>query len=102
MRDRVIKMKIKAKACEFPTNSVIVAESKSANFHDSYTVTTDNAKLDVLEIYLLMVNNVPKWINFLLSLRNNFVSLFGLKNVGNLIGKNPLQSISRDKIIGIR
>lgn len=95
-------MSKKAKACDFPIHSLIIGESRSANFKDSFTISSDNIGLDVLEIYLRMVSNTPKWINALLSLRNNFVRFFGLQHVGNLVGKSPLESISRDKLIGAK
>lgn len=96
-------MKInKVKACNFPIESIISKEAKSANFQDSFFVTTNNVDLDVLEIYLQMTSNTPKWINLLLSLRNNIVQFLGLKNVGNLTGKNSLEFISRDKIAGTK
>lgn len=95
-------MRIKAKACDFPIHSLIFDESRSANFKDSFAISTDHTELDVLEIYLRMVSNTPKWINALLSLRNNLVRFFGLKHVGNLVGKSPLDLINRDKLLGAK
>jgi hypothetical protein len=89
---------MKVKKCDFPNDSKIVNESIAAHFKDSYSVITVKNELDPLQIYLLMVNNTPVWINSLLSIRNKIVKLLGLKDVGQLGGVDYINHSDFDEL----
>lgn len=81
----MISKEPKIEASLFPVESYIAKEVAVADFHDSYKLlSSGKKKINPLEVYFLMVKRVPKWINFLLSLRNKIARLLGLKDVGNL------------------
>ncbi|MEO8400570.1 MAG: DUF2867 domain-containing protein [Gammaproteobacteria bacterium] len=86
--------------CIFPDRSLIANEIISADFHDSFRLLSLEGNLDPLDIYLIMVNNTPSWINRLLSLRNKLVHLLGLNDVGNLGAINGLDFVDRENLIG--
>jgi len=96
------EIKMKVKKCDFPDDSKIVNESITADFNDSYSVITVNNELDPLQIYLLMVNNTPVWINSLLSIRNKIIKLLGLKDVGQLGGVDYINHSDADELTGAK
>ena len=90
------------KGCEFPKQSKLANEALNANFHDSYQVYNVPDNIDVLDVYFLMVNNTPKWINNLLSLRNKTMLFVGVKDVGNLGGLNQIKYADRTNVVGAK
>lgn len=70
--------------CVLPDQSLLRKELIHADFLDAYRVPLRDKTLSPLQLYLAMVEKTPTWINFLLSIRNVTVKLFGLKDVGNL------------------
>lgn len=89
---------MKVKKCIFPEDSKIINESIAAHFIDSYSVITIKNELDPLQIYLLMVNNTPIWINSLLSIRNKIVKFLGLKDVGLLGEVDYINHLDTDEL----
>jgi hypothetical protein len=55
-----------------------------AHFADSYTTLNPLPELCAMELFLRSVNSPPRWVNALMSLRNQAVRLVGLKNLGAL------------------
>lgn len=93
---------MEARACDFPNESKIANEVILADFNDSYKISSVEYHMSPLEIYLLMVNNTPIWINFLLSLRNKIVRLLGLNDVGNLGGIDHLAYVKSEDLVGAK
>lgn len=91
---------MKIQECIFPKESQLVIEAASAGFTDSFVVSPVVRELDLLEIYRLMVNNTPAWINTLLTLRNKIVKILGLTDVGNLGGIEKINHADIKNIIG--
>ncbi|MCE2706180.1 MAG: DUF2867 domain-containing protein [Proteobacteria bacterium] len=96
------KTPILIKKCKFPYQSILSADALNADFSDSYQLISVSNRLDVLDIYILMVNNTPKWINQLLFLRNKIMLLFGLKDVKHLGGLSQTKYENRSNLIGTK
>lgn len=77
-----------------PTKSTVYQYVHDASFADGFSSVTGYENQSALEMYLSLVQKTPAWVNVLMSLRNNFVSKLGLKNLGHLsdIEKNKLSS----------
>lgn len=84
----------------FPTQSLILNKSYSSDYYDSFMTESSNNNLSPLEIYILMVNDIPNWINGLLTLRNKTVQLLGLKDVGRLGGMSLNDNFKNQKKVG--
>lgn len=69
---------------EVPSSSKISTQLSGAYYFDSYKVRISNNDRTALNIYLEIVSKTPSWINYLMSIRNNIVSILGLKNLGHL------------------
>ena len=69
---------------EVPASSGIAKQLKGAYFFDSYDMPLEHAGRSALEIYLCMIGKTPRWVDFLMGMRNRIVMLFGLKNLGGL------------------
>jgi hypothetical protein len=58
--------------------------------------------MTALELYLSDVARTPKWINFLMTVRNRVVAFFGLKNIGHLsnidLGKKSRSYKAGDRV----
>ncbi|OFC69598.1 DUF2867 domain-containing protein [Alteromonas confluentis] len=67
-----------------PDESKISSYATNAYFSDCFTSVTRYENQSALDIFLSIARKSPNWINFLMSLRNNIVSKFGLKNLGSL------------------
>ena len=93
---------MKINICAFPKKSIIAEEAITADFSDSYSTSIAETQMDPLEIYLLMVNKTPIWINRLLTLRNKIVKQLGLKDVGNLGSISHFNSVKKQNLIGTR
>jgi len=90
------------KKCDFPADSKIAEASIAADFQDAYSVVTDRHELDPLQIYLLMVNNTPFWINSLLTIRNKAVRLLGLRDVGRLGAVDNIRQDGKNDLTGVK
>lgn len=67
-----------------PSASLIGKQLQGADFLDAYAMPLEHRGRSALEIYLDVVCRTPAWVNFLMATRNRIVSLFGLKNLGDL------------------
>ena len=99
-----------------PPSSRISHELQGAYFFDSYEMPLAHDGRSALDIYLKIITRMPSWINVLMTMRNRFVAVLGLKNlgllgefnhakassaycVGDRVGIFSLLSISDDEII---
>ena len=71
-----------------PIGSEISNHLKDSYFFDAYEMELENENLTALEVYLNLVSKTPLWVERLMSIRNSVVSIFGLKNLGNLSSIN--------------
>ena len=71
-------------AIEVPIHSSIGKQLQRADFYDSYEMKIEHRGRSALDIYLQMIAKTPVWVNFLMSVRNRIVLIFGLKNLGKL------------------
>ena len=71
-------------ASEVPSFSALRNSLRSAYFYDCYTVALPPDKRSPLELYLSVVSRTPRWIDFLMNVRNKIVAQFGLKHMGAL------------------
>jgi hypothetical protein len=91
-------------ASEVPSFSALRDSLRSAYFYDCYTVALPPDKRSPLELYLSVVSRTPRWIDFLMNVRNKIVAQFGLKNMGALSAidqKKPAHAYRIGDQIGI-
>jgi len=71
----IIKTKI-------PENSLLFPDKNRYNYIDSYEgiINDKNNTISIVDVAKIFIKPGPKWIGYLLLLRNKIVSLFGLKN----------------------
>lgn len=93
---------MKIQECSFPKESLLMSEAASAGFADSFVLAPAEKDLYLLEIYRLMVNNTPLWINTLLTLRNKIVKILGLTDVGKLGGIEKMPQENDKDIVGTK
>ena len=67
-----------------PLHSEISRRLTGAYFHDTFETAIKPSSRSALELYLQVVAGTPAWVNAMMALRNRVVSLFGLKDLGNL------------------
>lgn len=67
-----------------PEQALIRSYSQNAYFMDSFQCSIANNNQSALAVFLAIARNTPSWVNYLMSLRNRIVSLFGLKNLGHI------------------
>lgn len=87
-----------------PRNSQIHDYSTNAYFSDCFMTNIPYNGESALELFLSTVNNVPKWVDFLMTLRNEVVEKIGLKNLGKLSEvdvNKPLESYKKGDRVGI-
>jgi hypothetical protein len=72
----------KARASDVPAFSALRESLRTAYFYDCYTVELPPDDRSPLELYLSVASKTPRWIEFLMNVRNSFVAQLGLKNVG--------------------
>jgi hypothetical protein len=72
-----------------PSASAVRALQASANYWDAYEVDVPGRAPSALHAYLAFAQRTPKWIDFLMAIRNGAVGLLGLKDVGNLANVPP-------------
>jgi hypothetical protein len=78
-----------AQATEIPSFSALRGSLRTAYFYDCYSVALPPDSRSPLELYLSVVSSTPRWIDFLMTVRNQIVSQVGLKNMGPLSGIDP-------------
>lgn len=71
-------------SAEMPIESEISRRMTGAYFQDCYIVPMQSEGRSALELYLSVVSRTPRWVNFLMAVRNRVVALFGLKDLGHL------------------
>jgi hypothetical protein len=81
-----------------PPATRISSEVVGSYFHDCYLMPLAHGGRSALEIFLGTVARSPRWVEFLLGLRNRIVAPFGLKNVGHLGSLPPLKPAAEYKI----
>lgn len=77
-------MKARAIVSNVPPESAINARLPDAYFHDCYAIAVPNSTRTALGHFLTALANSPRWINFLMLLRNKIVRVFGMKDLGRL------------------
>jgi hypothetical protein len=87
---------IPAKTC-VPKPSAIAAYLPGAYFHDSWAIAAEDPGLPALGQFLKALLATPSWVNKLMSIRNNAVSMLGLKNLGTLSQLDPTKPASAYK-----
>lgn len=88
-----------AQACEVPSISALREMLRTAYFFDCYAVELPTDSRTPLELYLHAVSRTPRWIDFLMNLRNKIVASIGLKDMGALSGVSP-QKAAADYRVG--
>lgn len=83
-----------------PKESILNDYSDGAYYVDSHQFRIEKADLTPIEVYCEIVKSAPKWSNILLSLRNRFVTICGLKDVGNF--GNFENKNAKDFVVGDR
>jgi len=67
-----------------PKHSKLFDYSKGAYFADTFSREITYKEQTALDIYLEIAKQTPAWVSFLMATRNRIVSMFGLKNLGQL------------------
>jgi hypothetical protein len=71
-----------AKVCEVPLFSALRPSLSTAYFYDCYVIELPPDERTPLELYLSVASRTPRWIEFLMTIRNKIVAQIGLKDVG--------------------
>ncbi|NTS75794.1 DUF2867 domain-containing protein [Catenovulum sp. SM1970] len=99
-----------------PTQARVFELTDDAYFKDSFQCQIDYQGESAFDLYKVMVETMPSWVNKLMALRNKIVKQLGLKNlgqmadfdvskpeseyqVGDALGIFRIYSISRDELI---
>ncbi|MGC4062759.1 MAG: DUF2867 domain-containing protein [Aquabacterium sp.] len=80
---------MKAQATAVPAFSALSESLRTAYFYDCYSVELPPDSRSPLELYLSAVSRTPRWIDFLMTVRNEIVARLGLKDMGPLSGIDP-------------
>jgi len=76
-RNNSNKMKTVTRLITIPENSVISNEFERIDYCDSYRIV--NPTNDSMEKIAIEIFKMPKWVNWLMNIRNSIVRIFGLK-----------------------
>jgi len=71
-------MKTVIKLTTIPENSVITNGFDKIDYYDTYRII--NTTYDTVEGITAKIFKVPKWVNWLMGIRDSVVGIFGLKN----------------------
>lgn len=71
-----------------PEGTLISNMVDNAYFSDTHNVNIRYEDQSALEIYMLMAQDTPRWVNSLMMLRNQIVSKMGLKHLGKMADFN--------------
>lgn len=92
------------KATEIPIRQTVLPNFK-IDFADTFVITLSRA-INSRQAAQVALENSPKWVSFLMNLRNKIVAPFGIKVTGTIdndktkfIGGFPIVFESEDKII---
>ena len=91
-------------ACQVPEGSLIARRLPGAHFYDAWSVESADSGLCALAQFLRAAQTTPAWVNQLMSLRNQVVERFGLKDLGHLNGfdaDKPVDQYKTGDRIGI-
>ena len=72
-------MNQKVTATSLPNNSIIKSFINTVDYEDSFAMLLLNKDATIQSVYLNIFNHSPKWVDFLMSLRNKLVGIFGVK-----------------------
>lgn len=78
-----------AQATDVPAFSALSESLRTAYFYDCYSVELPTDSRSPLELYLSVVSQTPRWVDFLMNIRNKVVARLGLKDMGPLSGIDP-------------
>ncbi len=93
-----------------PTASILLKQFDMVDFQDAFAFYTSNNSLSIKDVYISIFSTAPKWVEYLMKLRNKLVSIFGLKTemnrttntnfkVGDKIGIFKIYDIQDNEII---
>jgi len=94
-------MAVGVKKITVPQDSEISKVMAGAFYVDCYQVPISVKNRSALQIWLDHVAKTPRWINWLMSVRNSVVAAFGLKDLG-LLGAIDPGKASADYQVGDR
>jgi hypothetical protein len=75
-----------------PTDSALSAFQSGADYSDAFEAPLHDGRRSALYRYLEFAARTPKWIDFLMVLRNAAVRPFALKGVGKLANVPPVSA----------
>jgi hypothetical protein len=78
-----------------PLDSALFALQGKADYCDAFAVVVEDDRRSALFWYLEFAANTPKWIDFLMAMRNAAVRVFSLKDVGKLADVPPASASSQ-------
>jgi len=83
------KLKMKVIKTNLPNNSILNASHKEFHYLDSFqgTLTDVGNKFTSVDVGKAFFSSGPKWVGKIFTLRNNIVSIFGLKTSGNITNR---------------
>lgn len=65
-----------------PAHSHIITQTPGADFADCYRFVDPLPQASAMETYLAVMGKPPRWMSFLMAIRNQVVRLVGLKHLG--------------------
>jgi len=69
---------------DLPEHSHIATQTPGADFADCYLFADPCPQASAMETYLVVMGRTPRWMDFLMAVRNQAVRLVGLKNLGGM------------------
>lgn len=72
-----------------PANSLIINHLADADFHDAWSIRSNDVERCALGHFIAATAKTPGWINACMNLRNRAVALVGLKDLGQLSALTP-------------
>ncbi|MEE9437392.1 MAG: DUF2867 domain-containing protein [Saprospiraceae bacterium] len=95
---------------KLPKKSILSIAGYKSDYNDSYSFHVENNQITIRDLYLSIFAKAPKWVNFLMSLRNRIVGIFGIKTeskpfvkttfeVGDKVGIFKIYNIQEHEII---
>jgi hypothetical protein len=79
-------------ATPIPADSKVLPLQARADFWDAYNVAVRPPERSAMQWYLDFAGRTPRWIDFLMRVRNRAVRLVGLNDVGQLAQVPPVSS----------
>ncbi|MBR7778082.1 DUF2867 domain-containing protein [Undibacterium rugosum] len=81
-----------------PANTKIAGELNGAYFYDCHQMDYQHEGISAMQVFLNAFGNTPAWVDFLMQIRNRVVSLFGLKDLGQLRAILPAKTAADYRI----